>query len=147
MFGASYKVIGGTFGANVMFANKTAAKKHAKGKIKEVRKIKCLNGKYTLQLVDGWGGIVETESIPPFLENVSEITEIEQGKGLNMKGAVGWGLLGGVATGGIGLLAGAFLGGRGKKVTFSIRFKDGSYFICLADTNDYLKLLAETNHI
>lgn len=49
-------------------------------------------------------------------------------------GTVGWGAVGGLALGPLGLLAGAALGGKGKDVTFVATISDGR------------RLLAKTDH-
>ena len=51
-----------------------------------------------------------------------------------MGGAIGWGLVGGLALGGIGAVAGLLAGGRGKDVTFVCKFKDGRKMLAKADS-------------
>ena len=73
------------------------------------------------------------------LESVELATE-ESVKRLG--GTVGWGGLGGVLLGPVGLLAGLFLGGRGKDVTFVAQFKDGRRLLATTDSKTYTKMLA-----
>lgn len=80
-------------------------------------------------------------STSPILPYIDEITEITEDNAVNFKGAAGWGIVGGLLTGGVGLLAGAILGGRGKTKTFAVRFKGGSQFLCRGKSKDYAKLL------
>lgn len=60
----------------------------------------------------------------------------------NLGGAVGWGIAGGLLTGGVGLLAGALLGGQGKNVTFICKLKDGRKFMATAKNKDFIKMQA-----
>ena len=44
---------------------------------------------------------------------------------MRLGGAAGWGTVGALAAGPFGLAAGLILGGRGKKIVFAVKFKDG----------------------
>lgn len=57
-------------------------------------------------------------------------------------GTVGWGVVGGVLFGPVGLLAGLLAGGRGKDVTFIARFSDGRKFLGTTDAKTYTKIQA-----
>lgn len=59
-----------------------------------------------------------------------------------LAGAVGWGLVGGALLGPVGLLAGLLAGGRGKKVVFIVRFKDGRKLLGSADGKDFTAIQA-----
>ena len=59
-------------------------------------------------------------------------------------GTVGWAAAGGLLLGPVGLLAGALLGGRGKKVTFICVLSNGRKFLAEADADIYKKFLAAT---
>ena len=63
---------------------------------------------------------------------------------VKLGGAAGWGLAGGLLLGPAGLLAGAVLGGRGKKTAFVMILKDGRKFIGECKTKDYTKLISYT---
>lgn len=52
-------------------------------------------------------------------------------------GTVGWGVAGAALLGPVGLLAGLIGGGRGKDVTFIIKFKDGKKALCTANNKEY----------
>jgi len=75
----------------------------------------------------------------------SEIDTVEPASeeaAIRLGGAVGWGAVGGVILGPVGLLAGLLLGGKGKDVTFIARFKDGKKILATTDAGTYKKLLA-----
>lgn len=59
-------------------------------------------------------------------------------------GALGWGALGGLALGPIGLIAGLFLGGKRNEVTFIVVFKDGKKFLGTTDAKTFTKIRAIT---
>lgn len=73
------------------------------------------------------------------IETAEIITEDNK---VNFMGAAGWGIVGGLLTGGIGLLAGAILGGRGKETYCAVRFKDGSQFIVSGKPKDIMALIS-----
>lgn len=141
----TYKVLGGVFGENTQFKHKKYTKQHAAGKLGGVNSITFQNGKYELELDQrGFFGPPRTDFVPTFLKNIESIEQVDEEKTTDIKSAVGWGIVGGLATGGIGLLAGALIAGRNKKyVTFEIRFKDGTYFICQCRKHEYAKLMAD----
>lgn len=103
------------------------------------------NGTYAfggLSLPDpasNWGGQV---SIPcSFLEEVAIATEDSVKK---FGGAAGWGAVGALALGPVGLLAGVILGGNKKDVTFVARLRDGKKFLATVDSKTYAKILGAT---
>lgn len=59
-----------------------------------------------------------------------------------MAGAIGWGIVGGLLTGGIGLAAGLLAGGNKKEVVFICKLKDGRKFMGKADSGVYTKIQA-----
>lgn len=75
----------------------------------------------------------------------SEIDALEVATEENLKkmgGAIGWGLVGGLALGGIGAVAGLLAGGRKKDVTFVCKFKDGRKMLAKADGKVFEKIQA-----
>jgi len=144
-FPTNYKIAGGGFSSQSVLSNPKVTKKLAKGKITRVKHLQCDKGKYQFVFEDNWGREILSDTVPPFFENLEEIKELDEEKRLNLMSAAGWGIVGGLATGGIGLLAGALFAGRGKSITYGIRLKDGSHFICISSSKDYAKLLADTN--
>lgn len=57
-------------------------------------------------------------------------------------GTLGWGLVGGIALGPVGLLAGLLLGGKGKDVTFILQLKDGKKMLATTDAKAFTKIQA-----
>lgn len=80
------------------------------------------------------------ETIPiTQLETVEVATEETVKK---LAGTVGWGAVGGIILGPVGLLAGLLLGGRKKEVTFIAKFKDGRRLLATTDRATFTKLQA-----
>jgi hypothetical protein len=59
-----------------------------------------------------------------------------------MGGSIGWGLVGGLALGGVGAIAGLLAGGRSKEVTFICKFKDGRKFLGKCDSKIFTNIQA-----
>lgn len=137
---ATFKVLGGQFSEAVNLADAKVRSKLDEGAT--VDGIDCTFGQYLFKITTKWGSPMFTDTDPSFLKNVDEIMEITEENAVNVSGAAGWAIVGGVLTGGVGALAGALLGGRGKSVTFAIKFKDGSQFLCSGKVKNYTKLLA-----
>lgn len=57
-------------------------------------------------------------------------------------GAIGWGAVGGMLLGPVGLLAGLLIGGKKNEVTFVARFKDGRKMLATTDKREFTKLQA-----
>ena len=97
---------------------------------------------FFLYPIDGESGFFgdKTEKINIDQVEVLEIANEENVK--NLGGAVGWGVAGAVLLGPVGLLAGALLGGKGKKVTFVCKFKDGRKFMATAKNKEFVKMQA-----
>lgn len=57
-------------------------------------------------------------------------------------GTLGWGLVGSIALGPVGLLAGLLLGGKGKDVTFILLMKDGKKMLATTDAKTFTKIQA-----
>ena len=75
----------------------------------------------------------------------AHIEEVEVASEENVKrlgGTIGWGVVGGVLLGPAGLLAGLLLGGKGKKVTFICKLKDGRRFLASTSSKTYTEILA-----
>lgn len=80
------------------------------------------------------------ETIP-----VTELQSIEPASEESVKkvgGTLGWGAVGAVALGPVGLLAGLVLGGKGKDVTFVAVLKDGRKMLATTDSKTFAKLQA-----
>lgn len=83
-----------------------------------------------------WGG--ESISINE-LETVDIASEESVKK---MAGSIGWGAVGALALGPLGLLAGVLAGGNKKEVTFMAKFKDGRKLLASTDNKTFIKLQA-----
>ena len=59
------------------------------------------------------------------MSDVDDLDEVSEENKVQVLGAAGWGTVGALALGPVGLLAGLVLGGRGKKVVFAVKFNDG----------------------
>ncbi len=87
---------------------------------------------------DGFSGNVHTFSS-------AEIEELNIATEENVKrvgGTVGWGVAGAALLGPVGLLAGLLLGGKGKDVTFVIKFTNGKKMLATTDSKTFTKLSA-----
>lgn len=58
-------------------------------------------------------------------------------------GSVGWGIAGGVAFGGLGLLAGLLGGGNKKEVTFVAKLPQGKKIMAVTDHKTWQQILAK----
>lgn len=74
-----------------------------------------------------------------------EIETVEVATEENVKklgGTVGWGAVGGLLLGPVGLLAGLLAGGRNKDVTFIAQLKDGRKLLATTDSKTFTKIQA-----
>ncbi len=85
----------------------------------------------------GWGGF---EGIHKSRLATIELASEESVK--RVGGTLGWGVVGGVLLGPVGLLAGLLAGGRGKDVTFIATFKDGRKLLGTTDNKSYISMSA-----
>lgn len=77
--------------------------------------------------------------------HASEIERLEQATEESVKrlgGSVGWGAVGALVLGPIGLLAGLLAGGRGTDIGFVCVFKDGRRFMGIAPLKVYRQIVA-----
>ncbi|MDD2466955.1 MAG: hypothetical protein PHI97_23415 [Desulfobulbus sp.] len=80
------------------------------------------------------------ETIPATNLDDLEVASEESVKKIG--GTVGWGAVGAIALGPVGLLAGLLLGGKKKEVTFVARFKDGRKLLATTDNGTFTKIKA-----
>lgn len=71
---------------------------------------------------------------------VEELTQASEESVKRLGGTVGWGVAGAAILGPVGLLAGLLAGGRGKDVTFIVKFNDGKKALCTASNKQYTKM-------
>lgn len=93
-------------------------------------------GQFTLRRQ---GAMLTETVLATDLEEVALASEDSMKK---VGGAVGWGLVGGLALGPVGLLAGLVLGGNKKEVTFVAKFKDGRKMLATTDAKTFTKIQA-----
>lgn len=78
-----------------------------------------------------------------FTSNDIESVELAtEESAVRLGGAAGWGTVGAIALGPVGLLAGLVLGGKGKDITFIVLFKDGRKMLATTDSKTYTKIQA-----
>ena len=87
--------------------------------------------------IDSWGN-PNNFLVTAKLEKAEIITEDNK---VNFIGAAGWGIVGGVLTGGLGFLAGAVLGGRGKETFAALKFSDGTELVVSGKPKNVVTLL------
>lgn len=74
--------------------------------------------------------------------DIASVTEIEAEQFRSLGKAAAGAIIGGVLTGGIGLIAGAAIGGRKRKeASYLIRFKDGEYAAITETNGNVMKVL------
>jgi hypothetical protein len=74
--------------------------------------------------------------------NVDELDEVSEENKVKVLGAAGWGTVGALALGPVGLLAGLILGGRGKQVVFAVKFYDGKRALVEVNQKVWKKIVA-----
>lgn len=83
----------------------------------------------------------ETVKLNPLIQSVELVTEENK---TSFVGKAGLGLVGAVALGPLGAIAGLLAGGNSKEVCFMCTLKDGKKFMAIADSKTYQKFLALT---
>ena len=86
-------------------------------------------------------GFFKSETID-LTKQLVEIQQITEENKQSILSKAGWGTLGAVALGPVGLLAGLLLGGRSKEICAACRLDDGRAFIALIDLKTYQSLFA-----
>ena len=76
------------------------------------------------------------------ISRITDLEEISEDNKVSVLGAAGWGAVGALALGPVGLLAGLILGGRGKAVVFAVSFDDGKRALVQTDKRTWNKILA-----
>ena len=94
-------------------------------------------GKLKIKLPYGWKSHLYTQ------EQIASITPIDEEQYRSAGGAAAGAIIGGVLTGGIGLLIGGALGGRRRKHgTFLIYFDDGNHVAFEEKSGSIVKLIS-----
>jgi hypothetical protein len=76
------------------------------------------------------------------LEDLAELEVASEESTKKMMGAIGWGLVGNLALGPVGLLAGVLSGGRQTNVKFIGSFKDGRRMLATTDLKTFTAMQA-----
>lgn len=98
------------------------------------------NGQFAKGFLLPVSGSMTRESISA--KSMTELTVATEESVKRIGGTVGWGLVGGAALGGLGLLAGLIAGGQGKDVIFVCQFDDGRKLLGRTDSKTYQKMQA-----
>ncbi len=104
---------------------------------------KTLSGDYQgWKLTENWGQFSltywgKTVGLNGFIERIELMTE---DKAKSFLGAAGLGIVGGLAFGPVGAIAGLLAGGNKKEICFACYLKDGTKFMAIADSKTYQKL-------
>ena len=100
-------------------------------------------GKYTLEIPEGFFKSRKV-SLNDHLVAVEHLTEENK---YSILGKAGWGTLGAIALGPVGLLAGLVLGGNSKELCCACKLDTGEEFLVSCDTEECQKLksLAQKN--
>ena len=75
------------------------------------------------------------------MSRIKQLDELSEDNKVSVLGAAGWGTIGALALGPVGLLGGLVLGGRGKAVVFAVTFDDGKRALIEADQKTWKKIL------
>ena len=76
------------------------------------------------------------------LSDVENLEEVSEENKVKVLGAAGWGTVGAIALGPVGLLAGLVLGGRGKNIVFAVTFKDCKRALLETDRKEWNRIIA-----
>lgn len=82
-----------------------------------------------------------TPSEELYLQYIS-VEQYSEDLSKQLKGTLGWAAVGGLLTGGIGLIAGALLGGNGGKVMFVVTHASGKQALCECSKSTWAKIQA-----
>ena len=75
------------------------------------------------------------------MSRIRQLDELSEDNKVSVLGAAGWGTIGALALGPVGLLGGLVLAGRGKAVVFAVTFDDGKRALIEADQRTWKKIL------
>ena len=127
-----FKILGGKIANESQFLKE----KHF-GKANKLQSIDLFLGNLTISYASEWGN-PNVQNIAAKMTDCQVVTEENK---VNFAGAAGWGVVGGLLTGGVGLLAGALLGGRGKATVCALQFDDGSQFLVSGKPKEVAQLM------
>ena len=105
--------------------------KYIAGDFPEISKISCG------QIVWGWG---DAKCVKLANHIIAADVLTEESK-TSILGKAGWGAVGAIALGPLGLLAGVLGGGRSKEICVACELDDGRKFIATASASEYQDLL------
>lgn len=76
------------------------------------------------------------------LRTAKELDIADQASGVKVLGAVGWGTVGALVAGPLGIIVGGLLGGRGETVTFVAKFDDDETIMGQVPKKTWVQMLA-----
>lgn len=113
-------------------------------------KVKVLSANFTYaEISTVAGGLFIKENhfqLSTGLIPITDLITLEVADEDNVKkigGSMGWGVVGGVLAGPVGILAGALLGGNKKETTFVAELSDGRQFIGTVDSKSFMQVHAQ----
>jgi len=105
--------------------------KYIAGDFPEISKIGCG------QIIWGWGDA----KCVNFTDHIISAEVMTEESKTSILGKAGWGAVGAIALGPLGLLAGVLGGGRSKEICVACELDDGRKFIATASASEYQDLL------
>jgi hypothetical protein len=75
-----------------------------------------------------------------YLDNIAEVAVADENSVKRLEGTIGWGAIGALLLGPVGLLAGLLLGGKRTEVTFVAKFENGEKMLATTAKDTYKKL-------
>lgn len=101
---------------------------------------------WTFEVINGQPVIVDGTRKKGIILNkdtVESVQIVSEEQKKNLGKTIGLGIVGGIAVGPLGLLAGA-LGGSRKEICFICEFWDGTKFLAVTDPKTFQKVMAST---
>ncbi len=106
------------------------------GSLPKGAEITSFLGSYTLNIPEGF---LKSRKIP-LKEHLVAVEQITEENKYSVLGKAGWGTLGAIALGPVGLLAGIVLGGNSKELCCACKLDSGEEFLVTCDTEECQKL-------
>lgn len=105
------------------------------------KEFKLKNSKKDGLYLERSSGFLKTEKIK-ITDNLTSIDQVTEENKNSILAKAGWGTLGGVLLGPIGLAAGLWLTGKSKEICIACELKSGEKFVANVDTDAYKEFVA-----